>query len=296
MWFSASKSWALVVGVVALSASRSNPGIPVPPPLEVRPSVALLVTIDATDYLEKIDDTACMRDCRTLRDALADSTLAIVRDTYPFLNWDDPQHATDTVNVRLTSKGSQIPWILLDLRVSPPNVGMRPESTLVDFENFKAFHDRDDRGDWSVDSLRRQWAKRMREMLRNENLVESVFGRIPINAPAKINGRRWHVNVPGRKIRQVSYETPTFEIHTLFRDPDEGVDSVSVRLAPCNQTPDWQAYNCGVSRILFRSQTIASGPSLDSVLRRASFDDVSRVHLVTFKADAARGGLGGATW
>jgi hypothetical protein len=289
-----SKSWALVVGVVALSASKSNPESRDPPPVDVRPSVALLVTIDATDYLEKINDAACLRDCRIVRDALADSTLAIVRGTYPFLNWDDRQNATDTVNVRLTSKGSQVPWIVLDLRVSPATV--RPESTLVDFETFKAFHDRDDRDDWSVDSLRRQWAKRMRDMLRNENLVESVFGRIPINAPAKINGRRWYVNVPARKIRQVSYETPTFEIRTLYSHPVQGVDSVSIRLAPCNQTPDFQSYNCGISRIVFRSRAVATGASLDSVLQQASFANVARVNLVTFKADTARGGLGGATW
>jgi hypothetical protein len=295
MLSSTSKRWTLALGVAALSAGGSAPGSRVSPPVEVRPSVALLLTIDATDYLDKINDATCSRDCRRVRDALADSTLAIVRGTYPFLNWDDPQHATDTVIVRLTSKGAgEIPWILLDLRVSPPSG--RPESTLVDFENYRAFRDRDERDDWSADSLRRQWAKRMREMLRNENLVESVFGRIPINAPAKINGRRWYVNVPGRRIRQVSYETPTFQIRTVFRDPVDGVDTVWIRLAPCNMTSDWQGYNCGISRILFSSKTVAAGASLDSVLQRASFDDVARVHLVTFKADTAQGGLGGATW
>jgi len=295
MWYSASKQWALVVGVVALTAGKRNPGSSTPPPVDVRPSVALRVAIDARDYLQRIDDPACTRDCRTVRDALADSTLAIVRGTYPFLNWDDPEHATDTVNVRLISKKGEMPWILLELRVLSRSARMPPETTIVDFENSRAFRAREERDDWSADSLRREWAKRMREMLRNENLVESVFGRIPLNVPAKIvYGRRWLVNVQAQTIRQAHYQTPTFEVRPLFSDPVEGVDSVLVRLAPCNQVEDLKGYNCDMSRIVFRSQTIVSGSaSIDSVLRRASLSDVARVHLVTFKADPT---LGGATW
>lgn len=298
MSYSGSKRWILGPAVLALSASTgaSRPPLSAAPPAAVRPAVALLVAIEATDYLKKVNDMECARECRIVRDALADSTLAIVRGAYPFLNWDDPQHATDTINVRLTSRTGDTPWIMLELRVLSARARMPSESTLVDFENFKAFHDRDDRNDWSADSLRREWAKRLREKLQNENLVESVFGQIPINAPAKVVRGRWHVGVAPKTIRQASYQTPTFEIRTLFRDPVEGADSVSVRLAPCMHTDDWKGYNCAVSRIVFGSQKVASGASLDSVLLRASLDSVSSIHLVTFKADTAAGGIGGAKW
>jgi hypothetical protein len=270
----------------------------------MRPSVALLVTIDARDYLQKISDTLCTLECRVVEKALADSALAIVRGTYPFLNWDDPQHATDTIDVRLTSKSGYVPALLLDLRVVSVSKRMPPESTLLDFENYKAYRERDERDDWSVDSLRRQWSKRMRETLRNENLVESVFGQIPLNAAASsFHGTRWLVNVPPGTIHQVTWEPPTFEIRPMYRDPIEGVDSVAVRLNDCNQMPELKAYNCKISRIVFRSHRLIMGDSIAAVLSHATLDGVTRVHLVTFRADssktdrrASESAGGGATW
>jgi hypothetical protein len=174
---------------------------------------------------------------------------------------------------------------------------MPPENTVVDFETFRAYRDRDDRGDWSVDSLRREWGKRMRGMLRNENMVEAVFGQIPINATARrLDKTRWYVDVAPDSTRQASYATPTFDVRTVFHDPRAGEDSVTVRLAPCNYTAHFRAYNCGTSQIVFGSREIASGGKLDSVLNQASLDSVSKVHLVTYTAGQSAVGAGGGTW
>jgi hypothetical protein len=296
MSYSASKRWMLVVAVVALTASSPNPGIRTTAVVDVRPSVALLVTIDARDYLQKIADTLCALECRVVRDALADSALAIVRGTYPFLNWDDPQHATDTIYVRLTSKAGYVPALLLDLRVVSASARMPPESTLVDFENYKAYRERDESDDWSVDSLRRQWAKRMRETLRSENLVESVFGQIPVNVSAhSLQGVRWLVNLASEDINQATYERPTFEVRPMYRSAVEGNDSVAVSLGDCMEWDERKAYNCKVSQIVFRSHRVVTGDSIAPVLSKATLDPVSRVHLVTFKANPSRTS-GGGTW
>src|SRR5712672_905664 len=180
MWYSASTRCLLAFMALALTASRNNPR-PRPGSIPgVRPEVMLVMAIDAREYLQKINDAGCVADCRIVRDALADSVLAIVRGAYPFLSWEDPQNATDTIIVRLTSKNVDNPWILLELRALARDAHRPADTTRVDFENFRAFRDRDDRNDWSADSLRRQWAKRMRQMLVNDNMVESVFGKIPI--------------------------------------------------------------------------------------------------------------------
>jgi hypothetical protein len=252
----------------------------------------LVVAIDAREYLQKINDTDCVADCRIVRDALADSVLAIVRGAYPFLSWEDPQNATDTIVVRLTSKNVDTPWILLELRALARDAARRPaDSTRVDFENFRAFRDRDDRNDWSADSLRRQWAKRMRQMLVNDNMVESVFGKIPINAPAHpLTGIKWYVDVAPGSIHEDANASPIFDVRTLYSHRVNGDDSVSVRLSNCmHNPPDWKAYKCDISRIAFGSGRVATGAAIDTVMTGASLGNVSTIHLVTFKA-----GQGGA--
>lgn len=251
-----------------------------------------MVGIDAREYLQKINDMDCIADCRIVRDALADSVLAIVRGAYPFLSWEDPQNATDTIVVRLTSKNGDTPWILLELRALARDATTRPaDSTRVDFENFRAFRDRDDRNDWSADSLRRQWAKRMRQMLVNDNMVESVFGKIPINSPAhRLSGKKWWVGVAPGSIHEDINASPIFDVRTLYSHPENGDDSVSVRLSACMHTPDWKSYKCDMSRIVFGSGRVAAtDTAIDAVMVGASLDSVSTIHLVTFKL-----GQGGA--
>jgi hypothetical protein len=250
----------------------------------------LVVAIDAREYLQKLNDMNCVAVCRIVRDALADSVLAIVRGAYPFLSWEDPQNATDTIVVRLTSKNIDSPWILLDLRALARDAARPPDSTRVDFENYRAFRDRDERNDWSADSLRRQWAKRMRQMLVNDNMVESVFGRIPINAPAHgLTGIKWWVGVAPGSLHADVNASPIFDVRTLYSHPDKGDDSVSVRLSDCMHTPDWKAYKCDISRISFGSGRVATGAAIDTEMTGASLGSVSTIHLVTFKV-----GQGGA--
>jgi hypothetical protein len=132
----------------------------------------------------------------------------------------------------------------------------------------------------------------MREMLTNENLVESVFGKIPINAPARsLSGKKWHVDVAPDTIHQSTSVTPIFEVRTLYRHPENGDDSVSVRLSSCMHADNWNAYKCDISRIGFGSGEVVTGAGIDSVLKGASLDRVSTVHLVTFTA-----GAGGGKW
>jgi len=275
---------------LALTASRNNPR-PRPGSIPgVRPEVMLVMAIDAREYLQKINDAGCVADCRIVRDALADSVLAIVRGAYPFLSWEDPQNATDTIIVRLTSKNVDNPWILLELRALARDAHRPADTTRVDFENFRAFRDRDDRNDWSADSLRRQWAKRMRQMLVNDNMVESVFGKIPINAPAHpLSGIKWYVGVAPESIHEDANASPIFDVRTLYRHPENGDDSVSVRLSACMHTDGWKAYKCEISRIGFGSGRVATGAAIDTVMTGASLGSVSTIHLVTFKA-----GQGGA--
>jgi hypothetical protein len=296
MWSFTTRRWALVACVVGastitLAAVRHH----ALPPVPVRPAVALFMSIDATEYLTKLDDPTCTRDCRALRDALAESTFAIVRTAYPFLNWDDAAHATDTVNLRLTSKGISAPWSLIEFRIRAPQPRMQPERLLVDFEPYDDFKERDLRDDWSIDSLRRQWVRRMRAKLTNPNLVETVFGRIPINAPVKITGTVGHVGVRGRSIYQANYERPAFDVTTQVSDPVTGSDQVVIRLNPCRGIgePD---YNCDVARIIYPSRDTLTGARLATLLGRASFAPSSQVRLVLFRADKEHSGLQGATW
>jgi hypothetical protein len=290
MYYSASKRCLLALAAIALTASRNNPRPPTSPPQGIRPEVMLVVVIDAREYLQKINDTDCLADCRIVRDALADSVLAIVRSAYPFLSWEDPQNATDTVVVRLTSKNIDTPWILLELRALARDARRPADSTRMDFENFRAFRDRDDRNDWSAPALRREWAKRMREMLVNDNMVESVFGKIPINAPAhSLSGNKWYVGVAPESIHEDVNASPIFDVRTLYSHPENGDDSVSVRLSACMHTDGWKAYKCEISRIGFGSGRVVTGPAIDTVMTGASLSSVSTVHLVTFKP-----GQGGA--
>ncbi len=296
MWSFATSRLALAAGIATASAvTLAAVRLHAPPPVAIRPAVALFVSIDASEYLTKLDDPACVRDCRALREALADSALAIVRAAYPFLNWDDAAHASDTVNLRLTSKGISAPWSLIEFRIRASQPRMQPDRLLIDFEPYDDFKVRDMRDDWSVDSLRRQWTRRMRAKLTNPNLVETVFGRIPINAPVKITGTVGHVGVRGRSIYQANYERPAFDVTTQVTDPVTGSDQVVVRLHPCRGIgePD---YNCDIARIIYPSKDTLTGARLSTLLARASFTPSSQVRLVLFRADAEHSGVQGATW
>ena len=296
MWSFATRRWALIAGVVSVSAiTLAATRHHAPPPVAVRPAVALLVSIDANEYLTKLDDPQCARDCRSLRDALADSALAIVRAAYPCLNWDEGAQASDTVNLRLTSKGSGAPWTLMEVRIRAPQPRMQPDRLLIDFEPYLDYKARDERDDWTVDSLRRQWTRLMRAKLTNTNLVETVFGRIPINAPVRIRGTVGFVGVRGRSISQANYERPAFDVTTQVNDPVTGSDQVVIRLNPCRGI-DGPEYNCTVARVIYPSGDTLTGARLETLLSRAAFAQSLQVRLVVFRADTERSGLPGATW
>ena len=296
MWSFETRRWALAAGVVSLSAvTLAATRHPAPPPITVRPSVALFLSIDAAEYLTKLDDPGCTQDCGVLRAALADSALAIVRATYPFLNWDDGAHATDTVNLRVTSRGISAPWSQIEFRIRASQPRMQPDRLLIDFEPYDDFKRRDLRDDWSVDSLRRQWIRRMRTKLTNPNLVETVFGRIPINAPVNISGSIGHVGLRGRSINQTNDLRPWFDVTTKVTDPTTGSDQVVVRLKPCRGIGEPE-YNCDVSRVIYPSGDTLTGTRLATLLSRASFAPSSQVRLVLFQADAEHGGVPGTTW
>ena len=296
MWSFETRRWALVAGVVSVSAiTLAATHHHAPPPVAVRPAVALRVSIDAIEYLTILDDPTCARDCRSLRDALADSAFAIVRTAYPFLNWDAGANASDTVNLRLTSKGISAPWSLIEFRIRASQPRMQPDRLLVDFEPYDDFVARDERDDWSVDSLRRQWTRLMRAKLTNPNLVETVFGRIPLNAPVRIRGRVGLVGVRGRSIYQATDERPAFDVTTQVSDPVTGGDQVVIRLNPCRGIGEPE-YNCNVARVIYPSGDTLTGTRLEGLLDRASFAQSSQVRLVLFRADTERSGLPGATW
>src|SRR6266567_5130144 len=97
---------SLAIAALALAAAAMTRPARTPAPPPVRRAVALVLSIDAATYRDRLDqDTACGRQCHELQGALVEPVRAALARKFAFADWRPSAAApTDTVQIRWVEK------------------------------------------------------------------------------------------------------------------------------------------------------------------------------------------------
>lgn len=249
----------------------------------VRPAVVLSLGIDSDHYREMLADPSCTSRCRALRDGLVDSVRALLRGAYPFLRWDEVPDAPDTIEI-LWADRPPLGLTRSDLRfrIRSPEADVRSDSMTLPFEEYADFSDRDP-GQWTPDTLRRQWLARLPRALASRDLLVKVIGRIPIKAPVKFDtlGRAL-VSLTSREIGAAESSRPAFVVRAKVADPATNSDDVGdLKLGACKTALTGPGYSCVVEKLDYIAEHDIRDTSLLAILKRAAIVPKG-VHLVEF--------------
>jgi len=259
---------------------RRETRTPAPPPL--RRPVALVVSIDARTYRDKLDQqAACGPNCTALQTALVEPVRTLLARKFAFANWrPSPTPPSDTVEVH---------WIEMPPPATPGSwvefrlVGAgrtHPDSLRVDFEQFSIMVDRTD---WRVAPVREQWIRRLTTILERADLVPLLFGRIAVNVPVKFTTvPRVKVPLSGTDIGAAADSRPAFRVVAQVDDPGppESSDIADIILTGCVGIA---SYVCDITELRYPGGKVVTGTALGELLARATLT-TKAVHLLNYSA------------
>jgi hypothetical protein len=272
---------ASILAVASLAAGMSPPARSL---LAVRRPVALVISIDAPTYWDRLDqNTTCGPKCRDLQRALTAPVRAALARKFAFVDWKPSATAPrDTVQVRWVEKpppATPGAWIEFRLLGAPGRP--RSDSLRVDFEDFSHMIDR---RDWTVDHVRDQWVQRLATILERADLVPLLFGRIPVNVQVPFPPGQARVRVPisGTDIGAAADTRPVFRIVTRIDDrgPPSSTDIADVILTGCVGIA---SYVCDISEVRYPGKKL-TGSDLTSFLARRPTMKTVTVHLLSYSA------------
>ena len=272
---------SIVAGLLALTALGTAPHGRA---AVKRPAVAVTLSIEAEQYRRRLNDMKCERACLQLQTRLADSVKAVLKRTYPFLDWAG-ESAQDTVVMRwIHAPPVDVPVTRLDFRIAGPVPRMRQPSFPVDLESFTEMNSRLP-ARWNQDSLLKEWVGRLATRLVEPEILVTVFGRIPIVATAKFPKKGFaEVLVLPQEIGAAPRSRPVFALETTITDPGLNTrDTAELLLHKCKTNGDNTGFVCEISSANYESDRVR-GPQLLDLLGRATIA-VGSVHVIEFVSD-----------
>ena len=234
-------------------------------PSAIRPPVVLDFAIEAAAYRTVLADDKVA----ALQASLADSAQNILRDLYPFLQWNGA-NAADTVVIRVVDEypPALMMWTRLKLTVrAGGEKRLRDSAYFVEFEPLaRVFAHRVGPSAWTLDTLRAEMAQNLRKALAEPSLLSNVFGRIPLRASANIVQGKGLVPVHARDIGASDAQTPTFGLTARVVDATSA-DTGEFELTACLAGRE-VAYSCTVAQLEYaRAKLVILPPRLDTLLR-----------------------------
>ena len=245
------------------------------PPTPVRPPVNIRVKLESTHYRQQLGDPNCSQKCATLLASLTDSIRSVLRSGYPFLDWDAPAPSKDTIEIRLAD------WAPLELQrtrlefwIRDPLKQMQLQKHPVPFEDLNDFAARQGLDGWEPKAVRTQWLARMRTIVeRDSDLMVHVFGKIPLNAQARITKTaRGIISVNARDLRLAETTRPGFTVMAQVLDPAGQTDEPGLfSLTPCLAAAGEPGYSCEITKLnYFLAEREVSAQELTTLLNRAT--------------------------
>jgi hypothetical protein len=273
---------ATILALASLVAGMTPPARTL---LAVRRSVALVLSIDAPTYWDRLDQsTACGPKCRELQRALEDPVRAALARKFAFADWRPSATApSDTVQVRWVEKPPPAtPGAWIEFRLIGAAGRAHPDSLRVDFEEFSNMIDRPD---WIVHHVRDQWVRRLSTILERADLVPLLFGRISVNVQVPFPPGLARVRVPisGTDIGAAADTRPVFRVVARIDDPGppSSSDIGEVILTGCIGIA---SYVCDIGEVRYPGGKIMAGPALTNLLARRPTMKTVTVHLQSYSA------------
>jgi hypothetical protein len=271
---------AVIAGVSSGWAADTSVVTPTPPTL--RRNVALVLSIDANTYRDKLDQAAaCGSNCTALETALVDPVRTLFARKFAFADWrKSSTPPADTVEVH---------WVEMPPPATPGSwvefrlVGAgrpRADSLRVDFEPFSVMVDR---SDWRVAPVREQWIRRLTTILERADLVPLLFGRIPVNVPVKFTSvPRVKVPLSGTDIGAAADSRPAFRVVAQVTDPGPPASSdvADVILTGC---VGLASFVCDITELRYPGGKVVTGAPLAALLARGTLK-TQTVHLLNYSA------------
>ena len=273
----------LAVALLSMAVVRPRSARRLAPP--VRRPVALVLSIDAPTYWDRLDQSpACGPNCRQLQGELAVPVRAALARKFAFANW-QPSVAppADTVRVRWVEKPPPAtPGAWIEFRLHGPG-RPQPDTLRVDFEEFGNMIDRPD---WDVAHVREQWLRRLSIILERADLVPLLFGRIPMNVRVPFPPGQARVRVPisGTDIGAAADARMEFRVVTLIDDPGPPQSAATgvVFLTGC--IGGIASYVCDIDKIGYPGGKQLAGASLAELLARKPTMKATSVLLQSYSA------------
>lgn len=280
--FSSAVRSALVV-----AASLGTLGVNRPPSMRVpvRRSVAIVLSIDAPTYWDRLDQsTSCAAQCQALQAALAEPIRTALAKKFAFADWTRPtKPPADTILVRWVERPPpDTPGAWVEFRLIGAAGRVHPDSLRIQFEDFNNMIERPD---WAVAHVRDQWMRRLSAALDVSDLVPLVFGKIPVNVQVPFPRGQARVRVPlsGTDIGASEEAPPVFRVVATIEDPGPPSSSAvgEVILTGCIGTA---SYVCDISEVRYPGPKVVSGAALTTLLARRPEVTTKTVHLQTYSA------------
>ncbi|MEP7001392.1 MAG: hypothetical protein ABI969_12990 [bacterium] len=268
--------------VAAMTMAVARPAHVVTP---VRRPVALVLSIDAPTYWDRLDQSAaCGANCRQLQFALAEPVRAALARKFAFADWRlSNTPPADTVKVRWVEKPPPAtPGAWIEFRL----VGAgrtQPDSLRVDFEDFSNMIDR---RDWLVANVRDQWVRRFSTILERAELVPLLFGRIPVNVQVAFAPGASRVRVPlsGTDIGAAAEARMEFRVVATIDDPGPPRSTAPGVVVLTGCIGGVASYVCDIEKIRYAGGTVVTGAPLNDLLARKPTIKATSVLLQSYSA------------
>ncbi|MEO8620831.1 MAG: hypothetical protein ABI625_07190 [bacterium] len=254
----------------------------------VRRPVALVLSIDAPTYWDRLDQSAtCGTNCRQLQFALAEPVRAALGRKFAFADWRPANiPPCDTVRVRWIEKPPPAtPGAWIEFRLVGAGRA-QPDSLRVDFEDFSNMIDR---RDWLVANVRDQWVRRLSTILERAELVPLLFGRIPMNVQVAFTPGASRVRVPlsGTDIGAAAEARMEFRVVATIDDPGPPRSTATGVVSLTGCIGGVASYVCDIERIRYAGGTVVTGAPLTDLLARKPAIKATSVLLQSYSAGSS---------
>lgn len=275
----------VALSLLSTAGARSTPVARTAAPPPIRRSVALVVSIDAPTYWDRLDQTqTCGTNCRALQAALLTPVRSALATKFAFANWNaSGSPPADTMLIRwLERPPPETPGSSIEFRLVGPSWRARSDSLRLTFEDFGTMIDRPN---WAVDHVRDEWLRILTPILDRTDLVPAMFGKIPVNVQVPFQRGQPRVRVPisGTDIGASAEAPPVFRVVTTIDDPGPPRSSAiaDVILGGCIGVA---TYVCDINEIRYPGPKVLSGSALADLLSRKPTLTTMTVHLQSYSA------------